>query len=230
MSRDNIKRRLITKKQCAYCGTAVEKIEKEHVIPACLYPETREYSNINRLTIPACGNCNHGWADDEAHFRNILTVAGDKTDPKESLYWTKVLPSFDKIDGHRRLFDLFHQLVPVVVDGEDRSKIYPGNDPRILRVVRKVVRGLSYHHKISFPVPEERVWVDVLKYKIPDEFLNAMEYSDRGKSICYYRYAVLNEEDIQSAWLITFFETVSFIGIVDNFEKNTFPTLSPAKE
>ncbi len=43
-----------------------------------------------------------------------------------------------------------------------RYIVYPGQDARITRVIRKIVRGLSYHHGLPMPVYDEQIWVDVL--------------------------------------------------------------------
>ncbi|MEK6675633.1 MAG: hypothetical protein AABZ47_08270 [Planctomycetota bacterium] len=92
----------------------------------------------------------------------------------------------------------------------------------MVRVVKKVVRGLSHHHNILSGVPESRVWVDVMKYRMPDEFLVQMEYAHRERDIAEYRYSIIEEVGIQSAWLMTFFERVTFIGIVSSAEGGVF--------
>jgi hypothetical protein len=32
---------------------------------------------VPRITIPACLECNAGLVDDEAHFRNMMLIAGE---------------------------------------------------------------------------------------------------------------------------------------------------------
>ena len=79
----------------------------------------------------------------------------------------------------------------------------------------KVVRGLCHHHQVMSAVPESQVWVDVMKYRIPEEFLMEMTYvTPREQNIAEYRYSVLEDHGIHSAWLITFFEKVTFIGLI----------------
>jgi hypothetical protein len=203
------------KKPCAYCGLPSDKRDKEHVFPKNLYPLSKAKSKVQRLTIPACNKCNNSWANDEVHFRNILAVAGDPTTPAKVELWnTTIDRSFSQIDGFKRLQDLLEQMKPVNLSGQDRHMVYPGNDPRVVRVVRKIVRGLSYYHNISSPLPEERIFVDILKYEVPESFLSEMEFHDRDTDIVEYRYQVLNEQEIESAWIITFFQTVTFIAIV----------------
>jgi len=83
-----------------------------------------------------------------------------------------------------------------------------------MRVVRKVIRGLCDYHRIMSPVSDRRVWADVLKYEVPQEFRDRMQYDHRDKDIVEYRYQVLDDPVIHSAWLLTFFERCTFIGWV----------------
>jgi hypothetical protein len=204
---------------CAYCGKPALKHDKEHVFPKCLYPLSKANSRVQRLTIPACNSCNNAWSDDEAHFRNILTVAGDPNPSRIELFNTKVMPSFDEVDGVRRMDDLIARMKPVKMDdGSSQHMIYPGEDKMVLRVVKKVVRGLSYHHNVVWPISDTRVWVDVLKYEIPKALYDQMDYHHREQDIAEYRYQVLNDQGINSAWLITFYQRVTFIGLVSLLE------------
>lgn len=203
---------------CAYCGKPVTKWDKEHVFPKCLYPPSKAKSKVQRLTIPSCRDCNDGWADDEAHFRNVLAVAGEPNASRRELWDTNVLRSFDEIDGLRRARDIADRMKSVNTDVGIRYKIYPGEDERVIRVLRKVIKGLGYYHKVLAPISDSRIWVDVLKYVIVPEFLDQMSHHHREQDIAEYRYQVLNEHGINSAWLITFFERVPFVGLVSESE------------
>ena len=203
----------MNRKLCAYCGER-EATDKEHVFPRSLYPASKARSRVQRLTIPSCNVCNNGWADDEAHFRNILALAGEPNDSRRELWETTVQRSFQQVDGPRRIQDIVKNLRPVKVDDKPKHMVYPGEDVRVIRVVKKVVRGLSHYHKVLSAVPESRVWADVMKYRMPDEFFAQMTYAHREPDVAEYRYAVIEEDGIQSAWLMTFFKRITFIGIV----------------
>lgn len=207
----------MSRKKCAYCGDRVAT-DKEHVFPKSLYPESKATSRVQRLTIPSCNVCNNGWSDDEAHFRNILALAGEPNDSRRELWETTVQRSFRQVDGPRRIQDIVKTWRPVEVDCKSRHMIYPGEDTRVIRVVKKVVRGLSHYHNVMSAVPESRVWADVMKYRMPDEFIAQMTYAHREPDVAEYRYSVIEEVGIQSAWLMTFFERVTFIGIVASSE------------
>jgi hypothetical protein len=205
----------MTERLCAYCGKSTLEITKEHVFPSCLYPPSKTQSKVKRLTIPACKSCNNGWSNDEVHFRNILNLIDEPNPSRRELWEMATLPSFDEADGRRRVNDILARMKPVkMADGSNRFMVYPGRDERVVRVVKKVVRGLCYYHNIVWPIPDQRVWVDVLKYEVPKVFFDAMEYHHREQDIAEYRYQIINDNDISSAWLITIFERVTFIALV----------------
>jgi hypothetical protein len=206
---------------CSYCGECIAT-DKEHVFPRNLYPASKAQSRVQRLTIPSCNGCNKGWSDDEAHFRNILALAGEPNEARRELWETTIRRSFGKSDGTRRLKDLRETLHPVEIDGKARHKVYPGQDDRVIRIVKKVVRGLCHYHRVMSAVSERRVWVDVLKYQVPEEFLSEMAYEHREQDIAEYRYRVLRESGIHSAWLITFFQRITFVAIVSLSEDGSF--------
>jgi hypothetical protein len=212
----------MNEKNCAYCGVSVTGRERDHVFPSCLYPSSRSDSKVQRLTVPVCSRCNRGWSDDEAHFRNMLLVSGEPNEAVRELWQTKTHRSFKEIDGHRRIRDLLEQMQRVETEVGERWAVYPGKDERVMRIVRKVIRGLCHYHRIMSPVSDQRVWADVLRYRVPPEFLNEMEYHHREKDIAKYRYQILDDPPIHSAWLITFFERRTFIGMVSTL-KDGFP-------
>lgn len=199
---------------CAYCGKTVERAEREHVIPRCLYPKSKAGSRVQRLVVPACSACNSSWSADEAHFRDIVLMSGPKNRPVEELWSTKVRRSFEKVDGHQRLRDIVAQMVPVTVEGQARHKVYPGKDPRVIRVIKKIVRGLCHYHGLRTAVSDKEVRADVMKYQVPPALLEEMPSFHREADIFEYRYSVLNDRDVHSAWLMTFFARTRFMGIV----------------
>jgi hypothetical protein len=203
-------------KSCAYCGKTCARYEKEHVFPRCLYPPSKTRSKTQRLTVPACNECNNSWADDEAHFRNMLVLAGEQPNTARQELWQKAQRSFDQVDGARRIGDIIARMKRIDTPEGPGHLVFPGRDERVLRVVRKVIRGLCYYHSVSPPVSDRRVWADVLKYEVPPALLEQMQYEHRDKEIVEYRYRVLDDADVNvnSAWLITFFERVTFVGAV----------------
>jgi hypothetical protein len=165
--------------------------------------------------VPACGACNRGWSDDEAHFRNVLLVAGEPNDAVAELWASKAMRSFYDIDGRRRVTELFKLMKPVIVEDQKRWMIYPGKDERVIRVVRKIVRGLSSFHRIESAIQERRVWADVLKFQIPDYLTDSVTFHHREADILRYWYEAYDEGDLSSLWLLTFFERRTFVASVE---------------
>ena len=109
--------------------------------------------------------------------------------------------SLRQIDGPRRVQDIVDTWQQIEVNGKTRHIIYLGEDTRVIRVVKKIVRGLSHHHNVMTAVPESRVWADVMKYRLPADLFAQMAYAHREPDVVEYRYSVIEEVGIQSAWL-----------------------------
>jgi hypothetical protein len=209
-------------KLCSYCGERLAT-DSEHVFPRNLYPMSKSGSRVQRLTIPSCNECNKGWSDGEVHFRNVLALAGQPNEARLELWETTIRRSFKEKDGIRRVRDLVEIMHPVEIDGNERHMVYPGQDDRVLRIVKKIIRGLCHYHGVMSAVSEKRVWADIVKYQIQEEFLSEMAYEHREQDIAEYRYQILLEYGIDSAWLITFFQRIAFVGMVSMSEDGSYP-------
>lgn len=210
------------KGKCAYCGKD-GPVTKDHVIPKSLYPTT---SSVQRITVKTCYDCNNGIADDEAHFRNIILVAGEANEAVTEL-WQTAMRGFRQTDGKRRFLDFEAQLQLVEVENAKRHMVYPGQDERVVRVIKKIIRGLCHYHKLLSPIPESQVWADISKFKIPIEYLEMMQEYSYEPEIVSYKYFLFDEvnedredglELLHSFWLITFFQRTTFIASVFNVE------------
>ena len=122
-------------RRCAYCGVQVRGRERDHLIPRCLYPASLAGSKVQRITVPVCRLCNRGWSDDEAHFRNVILVAGAPNAPVTELWETKAVPSFSEVDGPRRAEDLLRQITRLNEGAAGLAAIYPAQDERVMRIV-----------------------------------------------------------------------------------------------
>lgn len=200
-------------KRCVYCGSE-DACTADHVVPRGLYPPSKASSAVPRITVPACGVCNNGWSDDEAHFRNVLLLAGEPTQAVRELWEGKTRRSFAQSDGLRRARDLAVQLVPVTTPDGDRHMIFPARDERVLRIVRKTVRGLCHHHSLLSPVHDAQVIADIHRFAIPPEFLAEMTLGDTEGDVLEYRYGFVDEHDIHSGWLLTYYGRTPFQCIV----------------
>jgi hypothetical protein len=199
---------------CAYCGTANVPLERDHVPPSCLYPPSkRAQGDLQLITVPACSRCNRGYSDDEAHFRTVMLMAGDSNEAVLEL-WQKTWRSFREVDGERRATEIRSVMVPVKTSGEDRYMIYPGRDERVLRVVRKIVRGLAHHHKLGTAISDDRVWTDILKYPVPAGLLESITLFRREHDIFQYWFEECADSEISSIWYLKFFEKRVFVASI----------------
>jgi hypothetical protein len=199
-------------KRCAYCENEASTVD--HVIPKSLYPSSLASSKVQRITVESCESCNNGWSNDEAHFRNVLLLAGDPNSAVRELWEGKAQRSFTYADGSKRARDLVGQLVPVETPEGERHLIYPGRDDRVLRIVRKIVRGLCHHHGLLSPIQDSQVLADIQRFEVQPEFLAEMEHCHAEKDVLEYRFGVVDERGIHSGWLLTFFGRTPFFCIV----------------
>jgi len=212
---------------CAYCGSFVDGITKDHVFPKCLFPSEPASSRTQRITLPCCVACNRDISLDEEHFCKVLLCAGSPNDAVMDRWKSKALRSFDRgSHGMRQAKDLLDMMRPVTVDDRERHLIYPAKEERVLRVLRKIIRGLSHHFDVETAVPESRVWVDVLRPQIPDGLLDACGFQHRHAGVyeCFGHAFGAEEPELTSLWLMLFYDRTPFVGLVS---RCGVPTLVP---
>jgi hypothetical protein len=142
-------------------------------------------------------------------------VAGRPNEPVKELWQGKVRRSFNHGDGRRRLFDLIAQFHEVDSPQGVQHWVYPGSDERVMRVVRKVIRGLSHHHGILTPVSDEQIWAGIQRYQVPPAFLEEMAPRHAESDIIQYRYGLTSDDPfLSSCWLLKFYERTPFFGVV----------------
>jgi len=90
--------------------------------------------------------------------------------------------------------------------------IYPARDERVLRVVRKIVRGLSHFHGVETAVPESRVTADIMRFLLPEGMESHFQH--REPDIVEYLYGTWEDGEYASTWLLKFFERCMFIAWV----------------
>jgi hypothetical protein len=149
-------------------------------------------------------------------------ISGEPNQSVSDLWGSTVKRSFKEKDGRRRVSDLWEQMAPVQTTSGERHVVYPVSDARFRRILCKIVRGLHYHHKLWYPVPEDMVEVDFLRYIVPPDIEEEMSDHHREPDIFRYRFGSFDAfEDIpmSSAWLFTFYDNRKFIGWVQKQQK-----------
>jgi hypothetical protein len=209
---------------CAYCGKPVHgrgKKTTDHVIPRALFKETGK-TTAQRPTVRACIKCNRRWSVDEAHFRDVLALSGEPNAVLRRLWDGPIRRSFDGVDGHKRASDLARMFVPVV-GAERQYRIYPGSNSGVVRIVRKIVRGLCHYFGVASPIADRRVLADVLRWDVPRDLLDSMATYDCEREIFHCRFQLIGDADFHSMWILTFFENKTFIAMVSTSPKG-FPS------
>lgn len=217
------------KRKCTYCGAAGVPLERGHVVPKSLYPDSRRTSDLQLITVPECPACNRGWSDDEAYFRGVLLLAGEPNEPIRELWETKLRRSLDENDGPRRATELVERFVSVTVDGNERQVIYPGRDERVIRIIKKIIRGLSHHHRVEDGIDDARIFADVLRYQVPDDLWGEGTFYNHESDIFRYWFKKCddeNEKELSSVWILTFFDRRDFIAVVDRADRPTVRSAS----
>ncbi len=184
-------------------------------MPRSLYPDSKANSRFQRITIGACFECNNGSADDDAHFRTVVAMAGARNDVVDELWRGKIKRALAKVDGPRRARDVFEIMRPAPDVGPGHYRIYPADDPRVLRIVSKIIRGLAHYHGVHDVVLDGQVFADVMRHPIPEEIVAAMTHNSAEPNILQYGYLALDEPPgLISAWLLRFYQRTSFVGLV----------------
>ena len=202
----------MAKRLCAYCGV-VQGSTRDHVISTALYPNDKPTKGVpqhQRITVPCCKQCNHGWSVDEAHARDVLLLSGPPNEAVHKVWHTKSKGSFQKPGGAQRLRELV-QTFEVQPDGQ--WMVYPARDPRVLRVLRKIIRRLSYKHCLRSPLSDDEIWIAHRQFKIQDNFMIDFKSFSVDPSVIQYGFSSIIDPEfvgLETYWELTFFRRTPF--------------------
>jgi hypothetical protein len=225
---------------CAYCGEYT-LTEKEHVVPQCLAPEEL-CDRCQWVLVPACSRCNRGFSADESDFRGfaVLLNASGETLVKDAMFHGPVSRNWQRPEGRGALQRTLSMIRKP--DGSGLSKLdelltvanlgLVANEP-ILRVMRKIIRGLYFHHFTEKPglpqvIPESQVRVWQV-YDWSQDDIDTMYGLPTLRVIhpAVFVYTFVKCDDagwaipgIDSVWLLYAAKGAIFRGIVTS---NTFP-------
>jgi len=98
-----------------------------------------------------------------------------------------------------------------VIDGQDRKMIYPGKDKRVVRILKKIVCGLSHYRGVESNIDEKRIFADVLRWSVEDEFRASWNFFHCEPDIFKCWYKIFDDDrEVSAIWLLTFFEHREF--------------------
>jgi hypothetical protein len=202
-------------KPCAYCGLTDSPREKGHIIPVCMYPSDTD-PRIQRRSVPECSECKKIWQDAENQFRNVMVIAGTPNSAVMEQWEGPLKRSFNKPSGRKWARALVEQMVALENTEGPLHKIYPANNPEVMLVIRKIIRGLCHYHGIATAVSDQRVWADIQKYQIPPYLKENMKWFHIGPKLLEYAYEFTNDRElnIHSAWYLRFYEEREFVSFI----------------
>ena len=132
------------KQQCYNCGVDLTKetATREHIPAKCLFEGFADTHKVNRLTVPACRECNNKCSDADEEFRNMIGILSKN--PANDGITQKAIKSIERkyLSAPEKFFiNSMNRPIPVEID---RDKIEAFN--------KKNFKGLFYY-KYGFPLP-----------------------------------------------------------------------------
>lgn len=213
---------------CVYCGSA-ENITREHVPPKMLFPKPRP---SDLITVPACQSCNASFKNDQEYFWTRVGLeerAG--AHPAARSLNDKIFRTFDRPEatGFRRQFLNSINTVDVVSPGGvhlGQQLSYDVDLTRLNRVAKLVVTGLHFHERgtrihdgytatafseSGFADADEAAtaWIR----PVIDQLMEAVSKTV-GDNVLSYRFSMLPDDPHSSVWLLTFYGTIRFLGMI----------------
>jgi hypothetical protein len=94
------------------------------------------------------------------------------------------------------------------------SITHPLSAQTTVGVVRRIVRGLAYHHGLGTAISDHRVWTDILKYPIQAGLLESITLRRPEHDIFQYWFEECIDDEISSIWYLTFFEKRIFVASI----------------
>jgi hypothetical protein len=170
---------------------------------------------IRRIKIASCQRCNQSFQADEAHARAILSTAGLNMTPERREIWDTVMRGIRRRGraGRRDGLNILAQLEDGSIlkpDGRPFRKIYPLKDPRVVHIIKKIVRGLCYWKSHEVIADENRI---VLRPATKEPGLDKVPDKIFDVPNVFSASALFSDgpSDVHSVWFLNFYDNV-FVG------------------
>lgn len=199
-------------KTCFNCGKPATT--KDHIPPKCLFPKNPKG---HLISVPACRECNESTALDDEYFAAALSTIWT-VNPAPQEVWSQRFRrqiSRPAYQGLRKR--LISQIKPIWLPsarGFAMTGICAADQERMDQSVRKIVRGLYYHHR-RCQMPADRV-IDVLWRPsdwLPD-FACTCPLGVLEEKVFVYRYALASDELGLSMWWFAFYDSLLIMALV----------------
>lgn len=200
---------------CYNCGA--EALTRDHVFPKSLFTSPRPDP---LPTVPACRACQDLTQHDEEYFRTFVAGGSYGHETGRALWEGTIRRSFDRDPAQRRaLADAIRRM-----DLESPSGLYlgtmagvDGDQERIGRVLRKIVRGLYYDKTGGSVMPTDLKWrfeqVSLLSTPLPDvalDLIRGMPLQRVGDEVRYKMGFTPKDPRLTISWM-AFYDTMMFV-------------------
>gem|GEM_PF-4943112 len=166
------------------------------------------------VLVPSCRQCNQSFSKHENDALPELLMAGPTNDAITSLFFDKVVRGLSRPEAQGSLSRLHARMRPVTADGQLRMEIVPHQSLAVNFVLRKIIRGLSRHHNLRWPIPQTEVFVGPMNVDLPEELHTALDTYVCHPAVFRYGFCETPLQDIHSVWRLTFYESRTFIGAI----------------
>lgn len=206
--------------------------QRDHCPPKCLFPKPLS-NDIQLITAPICEECHEGTEQDDEYFRAKIALhhrarghpAIEKGDLVERTFRGLKKP---EAEGFRRAF--VQDIRRLDLDEDDHVWLHTVDLNRLSQVVRRTIRGLHWYEMDENISRHQRVHVACEQESIagprPDgqwreakPAVRRIEENEpevvKGEGVFRYAYSrARSGTQRMSAWLLTFYNSVRFLGVV----------------
>jgi hypothetical protein len=186
--------------------------------------------------VRACGHCNRGFSADEADFRGFTVMANSRGEQpmRDRLFCNEVVRNWRRPEAAgaiRRILDMIHLPEGSSPENPFGATLVPSE--KIMRAVRKFVRGLNFHHftpirGLPQVLIDDRIEVDPL-YGLDVGFLYEMpDWQVIHPQVFGYGFseeAMVDVPGVDSFWMLDVYRGATFTAVV---KSNTFPLMGNA--
>ena len=209
------------KELCVYCNSRFAETQ-DHVPPKGFFPQPRP---SNLITVPACKECNLGSGVDEEFFlASFMFSEAGVTSTGKTLWEQKLHRMYAKNNGlRRRIATLLRRVNLVTPSGLfiKRGIVIKQDEPRLAKVVAKIVRGLYYfEYKEPLDISTEIISQFL---RTESDAAEAIKFNDQllygtrqWTNIFEYKFNRVEENHRCSMWVIRFFGKIVFWVISGN--------------
>ncbi len=182
------------------------------------------------ITVPSCNKCNSGFSKDDEYFRNVIVVRKDVAGHKIAAEINKRIAEALK-SPQRAKFKSYLSSQVKMVDVFTPANLYLGKQQyifpettRILRVAKRIIKGLFYHEYGRRLPPTHGVAARNLEdfsssQQMVDLLLLTKPRNIGGEIFKFWNLLDPENENI-SAWLFYFFQGSPFLGITYDKSQN----------